>query len=329
MLDPADRLEARGAPARGRQQADREVGARPLVVERVEAALGQPLGGADQRVGARAPGGDRVVLVQPQHVQQLAPRAAPAARSSSRSGKTRSAQTWRRARADRPVRRALVHDLDALAYRRQPVLADEHRIEVGHQPGRARAGQRDPRGALVAQREHPLAVPGRHELERLRARVLDPGALDVGVEPADVDELRAVPVRARRQRAHEVLLAGLAADRDDLVLLHVGAEADIRSANRARVASSIRRQATRSTRYRRPCALGGVREWLNRAVSKTVVRATVPRVRIPPPPPRDSARSRITARVARRPCARRSGCGTCVARRVVRASRRHHREPYH
>src|SRR5215217_2916200 len=34
-------------------------------------------------------------------------------------------------------------------------------------------------------------------------------------------------------------------------------------------------------------ARGGVREWLNRAVSKTVVWATpAPRVRIPPPPPK-------------------------------------------
>ena len=55
-----------------------------------------------------------------------------------------------------------------------------------------------------------------------------------------------------------------------------------RSAKRARVASSMTAgpyfSATLSRR-------GGVREWLNRAVSKTVVRATVPRVRIPPPPP--------------------------------------------
>lgn len=33
-----------------------------------------------------------------------------------------------------------------------------------------------------------------------------------------------------------------------------------------------------------PC-IGGVLEWSNRTVSKTVVRATVPWVRIPPPPP--------------------------------------------
>src|SRR3546814_5275097 len=35
-----------------------------------------------------------------------------------------------------------------------------------------------------------------------------------------------------------------------------------------------------------PCFCGGVPEWLDGTVSKTVVRASVPRVRIPPPPPR-------------------------------------------
>ena len=93
-------------------------------------------------------------------------------------------------------------------------------------PGALGPESADARPALVAERQHALAVPGGHELERLRARVLDPRALDVRIEPADVDELRAVPVGARGERAHEVLLAGLAADGDDLVLLHVGAEAD-------------------------------------------------------------------------------------------------------
>jgi metal-dependent amidase/aminoacylase/carboxypeptidase family protein len=43
-----------------------------------------------------------------------------------------------------------------------------------------------------------------------------------------------------------------------------------------------------------------VREWLNRAVSKTVVRATVPRVRIPPPPPQSSRGDQRSARNAAR-----------------------------
>jgi hypothetical protein len=36
-----------------------------------------------------------------------------------------------------------------------------------------------------------------------------------------------VPVRARGEGAHQVLLARLAADGHDLVLLHVGAEAEL------------------------------------------------------------------------------------------------------
>ena len=150
-------------------------------------------------------------------------------------------------------------------------------------PGALGTGQRHARRAVIAQREDPLAVPRRYVLERLLARVFDPGALDVRVEPPDVDEPRAVPIRARRERAHEIFLARLAADRDDLVLLHVGAEADdqvgeAREGGVVHAGQGTERFAT----VVRP--LGGVREWLNRAVSKTVVRATVPRVRIPPPP---------------------------------------------
>ena len=239
MLDPVDGLEARRAPARRRQQPDREVGAGPLVVQRVEAALRQPLRRADERVDARPPGGDRVLLVEPQHVQQLLLEPLePGAVLELREDEV--GPRLRRARADRPVGRTLVDDLDALLDRRQPVLADEPGIEVDEQAGRARPGERHARGALLAERQHALAVPRRDEVERLRSRVLDPRALDVGIEPGDVDELRAVPVGARRERAHEVLLAGLAADRDDLVRLHVGAEADGEVGERARVASSIR-----------------------------------------------------------------------------------------
>ena len=43
----------------------------PVVVERVEAALGEALGDRDERVGALAPGRHRVVLVEAQDVQQL------------------------------------------------------------------------------------------------------------------------------------------------------------------------------------------------------------------------------------------------------------------
>ena len=69
--DPVDRLEARRHEAARRQQPDDEVGAGALEVQRVEAALGQPLAGADERVGALAPRGDRVVGVEAADVDEL------------------------------------------------------------------------------------------------------------------------------------------------------------------------------------------------------------------------------------------------------------------
>ncbi len=158
VLDPVDGLEARGLPARGGQQADRQVGSRAVVVQRVEAALGEPFGGAHERVGARAPDGDRVLLVEPQHVQQLALEPLqPLARFEL--GEDEVGPDLRRARADRPVDRAVVDDLDALLDRRQQVLADQRRIEVGQQARRGRPRQCDVRAALVAERQHALAVP--------------------------------------------------------------------------------------------------------------------------------------------------------------------------
>ena len=53
------------------KQADREVRARTGVVERVEAAVGELAGHLDEPVGAGAPRGHRVLLVQAQDVQEL------------------------------------------------------------------------------------------------------------------------------------------------------------------------------------------------------------------------------------------------------------------
>ena len=71
--------------------------------------------------------------------------------------------------------------------------------------------------------------------------------------------------------------------REGLLALAPPPPAKLRDA--ARLAGRIGSEspATSSTGARTP--RGGVPEWSNGAVSKTVVRATVPRVRIPPPPP--------------------------------------------
>ena len=74
------------------QQADRQVGARrPRSAARRSARSVRRSATADERVGARAPRRDRVVLVEPQHVQQLARRAAASASSAGRSGNTSAA----------------------------------------------------------------------------------------------------------------------------------------------------------------------------------------------------------------------------------------------
>ena len=120
----------------------------------------------------------------------------------------------------------VVDDLAGLLQERQRVAARALGVDVVEQAGRDRAAERDPRAALVAEREHPLAEPRRDELERVLRGVLEPRALDVDVEVGRVDELRAVAVGAGGERAHDLLLADLAADRDDLAGLDVGAEAD-------------------------------------------------------------------------------------------------------
>ena len=74
-----------------------------------------------------------------------------------------------------------------------------------------------------------------------------------------------------------------------------------------RAPARLLRRSTALSRYPPGRTPGGVREWLNRAVSKTVERVTpVPRVRIPPPP----LQSRDPSR----------GCGFRRARLCVQAA---------
>ena len=79
------------------QQADGQVGARALVVQRVEAARGEPLGHGDELVRARAPGGDRVLLVEPADVHDLLPELGQRRRRARGRGARASAQAGGRA----------------------------------------------------------------------------------------------------------------------------------------------------------------------------------------------------------------------------------------
>ena len=75
---------------------------------------------------------------------------------------------------------------------------------------------------------------------------------------------------------------------DDGGLLALAPLAPAKLRDAARLAGRIFERKSRTSSMPPERARGGVPEWSNGAVSKTVVRATVPRVRIPPPPPAKS-----------------------------------------
>ncbi len=97
---PVDGLEPSAAPAAGRQQPDRQVGARPLEVERVEGKSVELLRRRDQRVDSGGPGGDRIGLVEPADVGDLLPqsRQGPAS-DRGRDARARPRPAWGRARS--------------------------------------------------------------------------------------------------------------------------------------------------------------------------------------------------------------------------------------
>jgi len=128
----------------------------------------------------------------------------------------------RRTRRRRPVGGPLVEDLDRLANAREQITPEPHR-----------AGEADPGAAVLAQRPHPLPVPGRHEVQRLLCGVQHAGVLDVDVEHRQVDELGAGLVGRCGDGARQRLLARLRSDRDDLARLDVRAEPDDQVGERA------------------------------------------------------------------------------------------------
>ena len=104
-----DRLEVGAEPLRARHQPDRQIGARPLQVERVEAALGHPVGARDDRLHPLVPRLDRIVAVEPEHVDHLVPELV-----ERRLGLELGVHPLRPVEVGRrpggPVRRALVDD---------------------------------------------------------------------------------------------------------------------------------------------------------------------------------------------------------------------------
>ncbi len=170
------------------------------------------------------PGGDRIGLVQAEHVRELVGQLRE--RLAVEVGVDLRRPGRRRVGDDRPVRGAVVDDRARLLQARQQVAAGACRVEVVEQPGCAAARDPEPGAALLAEGEDALGVPRRHELERVLRCVRDPGALDPGVEVERVDEGRAAPVGGRRDGADERRVCRLGLDEEQLAGLEVGAEVD-------------------------------------------------------------------------------------------------------
>ena len=149
VRDAVGGREARGLPRGARQQADGQVGARTGVVQRVEAALGQPAGDGDERVGARAsrrrpgpprPGAGRAAA---------APRAWPARRRArGRGGRARAHAGVGPGRIVQLIsRRLTTSPVSRIAGRRS--RPERTGSRSSSRPGRDGARERD-RGAALA-----------------------------------------------------------------------------------------------------------------------------------------------------------------------------------
>ena len=178
-----------------------------------------------QRLLALAPGGDRIVLVEPADVRQLL-RQPGERRLALELGMDERGPGLGRERHDRPVDEPLVDDHEPLADIGELVAAGSSRIDPVQDPRRDPRHEDDPGGVDVSELKHPLPVPLRDEFERVVGGVLEPRLLHVRVEIGRVDEPRAPLVGALGDRADDRLHARLRLDRDDLPPLDVGAEVD-------------------------------------------------------------------------------------------------------
>jgi hypothetical protein len=131
-----------------------------------------------------------------------------------------------RTRRGRPVCRALVEHLSALADIGKPIAAEQRGVDALERVGRHRTGETNPGAALLAERQHPITEPRGDEVERRGLGMERAGALEIEVEDRQVDVLGPLLVGDLGHRASQRLLARLGAERDDLARLDVGAEAD-------------------------------------------------------------------------------------------------------
>ena len=220
MPAAVDRLLERSAPARTRDQADGEIGARAKEAEVVERALVQELPALDQLVDVSAPGPDGVGLVEPGRVGDGVPEPLDVWLAEDRR---RPALV--RVREDDPVDQALVRRLHvALRQLLHPRLADAGAVEVGQQLGLGITDELD-QGAVVLRDVVDLGErPRRRPAERVLVRVLDPRPADVLVGVVDVDVAGAILVGDTRDLARERRMLRERNHPHDLSLAHVGTD---------------------------------------------------------------------------------------------------------
>ena len=166
MFDAVDGGHACAQPAAARQQSDAEgcpgaLEADAVEVERVE--LGRR---RQQLVEAARPGGDGVGFVEAADVGDLVPQ--PFQRGVGLEvGEHELRPAGGRTRRGRPVRRALVEHLPALADIGKPIAAEQRGVDAFERVGRHRTGEANPGAALLAERQHAVTEPRGDEVERL------------------------------------------------------------------------------------------------------------------------------------------------------------------
>ena len=220
MTQPVAGGEVAGHPDRRGEQADRELGPRATVLERVETKSIEG-GGVGGELGEPfVPGGLRVGLVEAHDVPDLAPETLVALlRLELRVGDARPVA--RRARDDAPVRRALVDHAHGLLQPGELIAAEPLAVEIVERVGRDDAPEADPGAAATRRFEQPRREPRRDVVQRLGDIPLDPGALHPGIEVRDVDVRRAPKVRRPRNRRRQSLLPDHCVHEDELPRLHV------------------------------------------------------------------------------------------------------------
>ena len=188
---------------------------------------------------------------------------------------------------DVPVGAVLVHA--RRGHRRRP-----QRARAARGPHGARRDDRHPRGRAGAR----LLAAARHGALRDARAVRDVR----GRDRARPHPARASTARSTRRRAPPARCSTSSPSPGSTTARTSPAACWRRNAPSSCGRSSA--PAAEPNRYPARVASGGVREWLNRAVSKTVVPVTpVPWVRIPPPPP--NGKIRVAKRVG--PQLRRAG----------------------